>query len=81
MREQINDQELEQVVGGIVRINGNIKGIGFTTLGQAYHYTCSYSQAVSLAATLYEQYQNRSQADYEQAVLDAMRFNGWISEG
>lgn len=78
MREQINNEELEQVVGGIVRVNGNRKRVGFTTLGEAYDYKCSYSEALGLAADMYEQYKNGSQATYETAVKNEMRHRGWI---
>jgi len=78
MREQINDQDMEEVVGGIVRVNGNRSRVGFTTLGIAFDYKCSYGEALGLAASMYEQYKNSSQAEYETAVMNAMKAKGWI---
>ncbi len=78
MREQITNQDLEQVVGGIVRVNGNRSRVGFTTIGEAYDYSCSYGDALGLAAEMYEQFKDSSQEEYEIAVRDEMMSRGWI---
>jgi len=80
MRNQINDQELETVVGGVVRVNGNRQRVGFTVIQKGFDYSCSYSEAAALAATMYEQAvaAGKTQAEYETDCMQEMLKRGWI---
>ena len=79
MREQINDQELESVVGGIVRVSGNKMKVSFSTLQEVYPLKCDDpSDASLLANVLYAQYKNEGDLAFENAVKAAFLDRGWI---
>jgi len=79
MREQINEQELETVVGGIVRVSGNRMKVSFSTLREAYPLKCEdASDASLLAQILYNQHKNEGDLAYENAVKAAFQERGWI---
>ena len=79
MRQEINDKELDQVVGGVVRINGNKMRVGFTYLREAYDLkNCEDYEAMMLATQLYAQYKHEGDLAYETAVKNAFIAKGWI---
>ena len=79
MREQINDRELDQVVGGIVRVSGNKMKVNFTTLKQVFKLkNCEASDASLQAQILYNQHKDEGDLAYEQIVLNDFRSRGWI---
>lgn len=80
MKTQINENELEQVVGGTVCISESRMLIKFTALGaKTYPLNCTFNQANILALTMYEDYKDKSAQEYENAVKDAMADKGWIN--
>lgn len=80
MREQINEQELESVVGGIVRVSGNRMKVSFSTLQEAYKLVnCDASDAALLAQILYNEHKNEGDLAYENAVKAAFQERGWIN--
>jgi len=79
MRTEINNEELEQVTGGSVRLNTTKMMIGFSVLQQKYKLkNCTDTQAMILVATLYEQYKTSGDRAYEEATLAAFRAKGWL---
>ncbi len=79
MRSEINENALEQVVGGTVCISESRMLIMFTALGgERYPLNCSYNEANILALTMYEDYKNKSAVEYEEAVKATLQAKGWI---
>ena len=79
MKQEINEQDLEQVVGGTVYVNGTKMKISLTVLGKAYKLkNCEDYQVMGLVSQLYGQYKTKGDLAYETAVRDALSANGWI---
>ena len=74
---ELNDEELDNVAGGVVRVNGNTNRIGFSTLKKAYDLkNCSYYEARNLCESLLGQYSNET--EHEAACEAALKAKGWI---
>ena len=80
MRQELNNNELDQVVGGTVKISESRKQIKFTEISgsKAYNLHCSFSDATVLAAQMYGQYAGASAAEYEKACKAEFESRGWI---
>lgn len=80
MRHELSDNDLEQVVGGTVKISESRSQIKFTEIcgSKAFNLKCSYSDAMVLAATKYGEYAGKSAAEYETACKAAFEAKGWI---
>lgn len=79
MREQIDEQNLEQVVGGEVIINGNRMNVAFSTLKKAFRLkNCTYTDAMYVAMSLYEQNKDLSPQEYDTLVMNTFSDKGWI---
>lgn len=74
---ELNDEELDQVAGGVVRVNGNTNKVGFTTLQRVYDLkNCTYYEARNLCESLLGQYSNET--EHEAACEAALKAKGWI---
>ncbi len=81
MRQELNDMELDQVVGGTVKISETRMEIKFTEIAGSRAWklkNCTFSEATVLAAQLYGQYASASAKEYETACRQAFRDKGWI---
>ena len=79
MRVEINDNALDQVVGGTVRLNTTRMRLGFTVLGEAFDLkNCTDIQAMNLVTELYGQYRNAGDRAFEEATKAAFAAKGWI---
>ena len=80
MREQINEQDLETVVGGIVHVSGNRMQVAFTTMREVFRLKdgCDPDDAALLAQVLYSQHKNEGDLAYETIVKEEFAKNGWI---
>lgn len=80
MRQELNEMDLDKVVGGTVKISESRKQIKFTEISgsKAYNLKCSFSEATVLAAQLYAQYAGKSAKEYEEACKAAFEKNEWI---
>lgn len=80
MRQEINENDLNEVVGGTVKISESRGQIKFTEIygSTAFNLKCSFSEATVLAAQMYAQYAGKSAAEYETACKAAFEANGWI---
>lgn len=77
MRQELNDFQTEQVVGGTVRFNG--KKVQFTVLGETYDVQdCDSDQANLVIVTLYAQYKYEGNRVFESKVKEAFQANGWL---
>lgn len=81
MKQQINDADLEQVVGGTVKISESRMQIKFTEICGSTAFNlknCSFSDATVLVAQMYAQYADKPAAEYENACKAAFEAKGWI---
>ena len=79
MRNELNNDELDQVVGGTVCISESRMLIMFTDLGATrYKLKCSFNQANMLALSMYEDYKDKSSVEYEEACKAAFIEKGYI---
>ena len=69
MKQMLNDDEMNQVVGGTVILNTSRMRIGFTYLQEAYNVVnCSDDDARDLVNELYKEYKNKGDKALEEAV-------------
>lgn len=81
MRQELNEQEMDQVIGGTVILNTSRMRIGFTVLQKAFDViNCSDDDARDLVNLLYKQHKMEGDRALETATLEAFRQNGWIRE-
>lgn len=79
MRQELNDQELDMVVGGTVYINGNKMRMKLSFLNEIYDlHNCEDYEAMMVATQLYAQNKTAGDRAYETAVKNAFIANGWI---
>lgn len=79
MRRELTNNEMENVVGGTVRLNTSRMRIGFTVLNCAYDlHNCEDYEAMNLVTYMYSIHKNEGDLAYEQATLAAFQANGWI---
>lgn len=79
MRQELNDNALEQVVGGTVRLNTSRMRIGFTVLGKAFNLkNCEDYEAMALVSEMYGKHKNDGDRAFEEATMAAFRNKGWI---
>jgi len=80
MKQELNDQDLEQVVGGTVYVNTSKMRVSFTTLGEgAKLRNCEDYEVMALTSQLYGQYKSQGNLAYETAVKEAFKEKGWIN--
>lgn len=77
MREQINDVNLEEVVGGTVNLSQAANKIGFTTLHEGYVLKCTYQEAKKLVSRLFAD-NELSESAFDQLVKKEFQARGWI---
>lgn len=74
---ELNDESLDQVSGGVIRISANTNRIGFTTSMRSYDLkNCTAVEARNLCESLMGQFPN--EAEYEAACEAALKAKGWI---
>ena len=78
MKKELNDFELEQVSGGTVRINDQMR-IGFTTLNEAFDLkNCTFRQARDFAEDLLDANTSMSNAEFDAFCKQQFQNKGWI---
>ena len=77
MREIIPDNEISEVVGGVVNLSEAANKIGFTTLHEGYVLKCSYKEAKTLVSLLYAQ-NELSESGFDNLVKKEFMSRGWI---
>ena len=81
MREQLANDQLEQVNGGTVYVSKMKMMVGFEVTGEKFKLqNCTYLDALGLIDAMHTEYTNagKSGTEYEIAVRDAMIAKGWI---
>ena len=79
MKQMLNDDEMNQVVGGTVILNTSRMRIGFTYLQEVYNVVnCSDDDARDLVNELYKEYKNKGDKVLEEAVRAAFDDRGWL---
>ncbi len=79
MREKLNDQELEQVVGGAVIISKDYMNIGFSTTKEKFNLKkCTYREARNYVDDLLDDNPNLSNAAFDRLVKKKFHDRGWI---
>ena len=80
MRTELNDLDVEQVVGGTVVISQDFMKISFTTLGSTKKLrNCTYDDAYGLVQQLYAANRDMANEEFDTLVRDTFRARGWIS--
>ncbi len=79
MREQINDNALENVVGGTVVVSADKMKVGFTTLGKKFNLkNCTFDQAMTVIYGMYGQYKDSTGESFDTAVMNALKAKDYI---
>lgn len=79
MRQEINDQSLEKVVGGTVYISRDKMVVGFSSTREIFPLkNCTFRQANDAAQDLWEANQTLGDAAFDALVRDTFRDNNWI---
>ena len=81
MRQELFDDDLEQVSGGTVFLSKAKMMVGFEATGEKFKLkNCTYKDAWLLIDAMHDQYTNagKTGSEYEIAVRDAMKAKGWI---
>ena len=79
MREQLNEQDIENVVGGTVVISKDKMAVGFSTTKEKYSLkNCTYKQARNLVDDLLDDNPNLSNAEFDQLAKKTLQSKGWI---
>jgi hypothetical protein len=79
MREQLNEQEMENVVGGTVIISKDKMVVGFSTTKEKYNLkNCTYRQVRDLVDDLLEANPTLGNAAFDKLAKDTLSAKGWI---
>ena len=79
MREQLNEMDLEGVVGGTVIISKDKMKVGFSTTKEKYDLkNCSYSQARNYVEDLLDANPGLSNAEFDKLAKNSLKAKGWI---
>lgn len=78
MREQVNEEMLDQVNGGRYVINGNLHKIAFRDVQKVYKLSsaCDDYEVMKLCDSFIGKY--ATEAEYDNACIAALRSKGWI---
>ena len=83
MKKEINidNPQLENVVGGTVIVSEDYMNIGFTTLGKMYNLkNCTYREVINYVQDLKDEAkaQDMTNADFDVMCRDRLEKRGWI---
>lgn len=78
MRQEINDFELDDVVGGTVSLSEKRMKIAFSTLNEKYDIKCSFKEARNLCNQLFAANADMTEAQYDALVKKTFQAKGWI---
>lgn len=80
MKQEINDQDLENIVGGTVIISRDYMVISYTTIGKKKQLrNVDYRTARDFVDDLYEANPNLTGQEFDQLCYDRMHAKGWVS--
>jgi hypothetical protein len=79
MKQEINELELESVVGGTVVISKDKMKVGFTTMGGSYKLVnCTYKQARNYVEDLKDANPGLTDAQFDALAKQNLQAKGWI---
>ena len=79
MKTELNDNQLDEIVGGTVIISKNTMKIGFSTTGERFKLqNCTYRDARNLMDDLLEANPNMSNAAFDKYCKQQFKNKGWI---
>lgn len=79
MREQLNEQDIENVVGGTVIISKDNMVVGFSTTKEKFNLkNCTYKQARNLVDDLLDENPTLGNAAFDKLVKQTFQSKGWI---
>lgn len=79
MREQINENILEDVVGGTVIISKDHMVVGFSTTQEKYNLkNCEYRQVRNLVEDLKDANPSMGNAEFDAFIKKTLQSKGWI---
>lgn len=78
MAQLLNDQELEDVVGGSVNLSQKKNKIGFDTIGEVYTLKCTYQVARAAVTKAFAEHQDMTETEFDTYVRDLFKDNKWI---
>lgn len=79
MREQINELDLEKVVGGTVIISKDKMSVGFSTTKETFKLkNCTYKQARNLVDDLLDDNPTLNNAEFDKLAKKTLQSKGWI---
>lgn len=79
MRENINEQSLENVAGGTVIISKDYMVVGFDTTQEKFNLkNCTYRDARNLIEDLKDANPTMSNAAFDQLAKQTLQSKGWI---
>ena len=77
MRQELNDQDMNEVVGGTVNLSEAANKIGFTTLHEGYTLKCIFDEAKKLVSKLYAE-NDLSESAFDKLVKQEFSDRHWI---
>lgn len=79
MKKELNDAQVEEVVGGTVIISANYMRVGFVTTKESYKLkNVTYRDARNYAEDLLDENRHLSDAQFDQLCKQKMAEKGWI---
>ena len=78
MKMQLNDAELDNVVGGTVIMSVDYNNIGFTSLGEMYDLKTDYYTARNYVEALKAANKTLSNTAFDALVKKELQAKGWI---
>lgn len=78
MKRELNEIELDEVVGGTVVLSAPLKMVRFTALGRNFKIKGDVKQMRNLLLQLYDENENMTDSEFDTLVLQAFTKKGWI---
>ena len=78
MRQVIDDNNLDEIVGGTTCLSETANRISFTTLGCGYDLKCDFATARTYLVTLFAQYPDMQEEEFDRFARKQFRAMGYI---
>ena len=78
MRQEINDNQLDEIVGGTTCLSESQNRISFTTLNTGYPLKCDFKTARSFLVGLFAEYPDMTEEEFDRFARKEFRAKGYI---
>jgi len=78
MKRELNETELDQVVGGTVVMSAPLGLIQFTAYGKTFTIKGDFVTMRNRLLELYDEHCDMNDRDFDKLVMKEFRANGWI---